>query len=492
MIQNSKESSSEGIQNVHVNDKTNDRRPLALRLEGREDSPVSAASSSNSPSPGTPIGWAKINLSLMQRAMGKKYKPEENNHSGDVGGCEGHDVKGGTCEAFYYDVSKRRLERFQLLFARLVKLKTGTDTVGSPVKLCLADVEKDVMEMVRILQEEDHFHCASGDPFLHDQPCLEFVLKERVLKVLCECGINDHPKGMMALVLHAIGQLLGCLNHSIIPFQNVHESMVQIINSAVQYHPVVTPGTKHSTSSTEEYIRMTEKALVGLLVALWRKIRDDPSQLAFFYVPLDETGHPSLNIASSLLPIVLKAGEVGEQARRATLLAVTARGGLVPSFFSHHSPFFFNMLNMLESQVYVLLQGKGNALQEEMDLNELLRFLSAITSESLYKVQTGSNSGLRANIHEYLAGTQDNSHNLALGLSIGLKRILDEHVKPAILQNEDKDCLIAGVILLNRMLSIFMCGSVDGNKKTCLCTTVLSFIGSDKDVEGSIRQALLR
>ncbi len=235
---------------------------------------------------------------------------------------------------------------------------------------------------------------------------------------------------------------------------------------------------------------MTERALVGLLVALWRKIRDDPSQLMFFYVPLDDNGHPSLNIASSLLPIVLKAGKVGEQARRATLLAATARGGLAASFFSHQSPFFSNILNMLGSQVYVLLQGKGNTHPEEMDLDELLRFLSAITSESSYKVQTGSNIGLRANIHKYLAGTQDNSHELALGLSVGLKRILDEYVRPAILQSEDEDCLIAGVTLMHHMLSIFMCGNVDRNKKTCLCTTVLSFMGSG--VEGRVRQALLR
>ncbi len=426
----------------------------------------------------------------MQRAMGKKCKPEENDHNGDVGGWEGNGAQGISWQVFYNDISKRRLERFQFLFARLLRLKTRTGLVGSPANLALTDVEKDVTEMLRILHEEDRFNFASGDPFLHGQLCLEFVLKERVLKVLCECGINDHPTGMMALVLHAIGQLLGCLNHPILPFQNVHESIVQIINSAVQYQPVVTPGTNHATSSAEEYLHMTEKALVGLLVALWRKIRDDPSQLMFFYVPLDDNGHPSLNIASSLLPIVFKAGKVGGQARRATLLAATARGGLAASFFSHHSPFFSSILNMLGSQVYVLLQGKGNIHPEEMDLDELLRFLSAIASESSYKVQTGSNRSLRANIHKYLAGTQDNSHELALGLSVGLKRILDEYVKPAILQSEDEDYLIAGVTLMHRMLSIFMCGNVDGNKKTCLCTAVLSFMGSG--VEGRVRQALLR
>ncbi len=251
MIKKCKEIYSGGIHNVDVNDKTKDRRTLALWLEDCEGSPVSVASSSNSLSPGTPTGWVKINLSSMQRAMGKKCKPEENDHNGDVGGWEGNGAQGISWQAFYNDISKRRLERIQLLFARLLRLKTGTGLAGSPANLALTDVEKDVTEMVRILHEEDRFQFASGDPFLHDQLCLEFVLKERVLKVLCECGMNDHPTGMMALVLHAVGQLLGCLNHPILPFQNVHESMVQIINSAVQYQPVVTPETNHATSSAE-------------------------------------------------------------------------------------------------------------------------------------------------------------------------------------------------------------------------------------------------
>ncbi len=250
--------------------------------------------------------------------------------------------------------------------------------------------------------------------------------------------------------------------------------------------------TNHATSSVEGYLRMTEEALVGLLVALWRKIRDDPSQLLFFYVPLDGNGHPSLNIASSLLPIVLKAGKVGEQARRATLLAATTRGGLVASFFIHHSPFFSDILNVLGSQVYVYLQDKGNTHGEKIDLDELLRFLSAITSEGSCKVQSGSNGGgLWSKIHKSLAGAQDSSHEIALGLTVGLKRILHEYVRPVIIQSEDEDCLIAGVTLMHRMLSIFMCGNVDGNKKACcLCDVVLSFIGSG--VEERVREALLR
>ncbi len=309
---------------------------------------------------------------------------------------------------------------------------------------------------------------------------------------LCQCGINDRPTGMMALVLQAIDQLLGSLNHPVLPFQNVHESIVQIINSAVRYQPVMNPGTTHATSSAEGYLRMTEEALIGLLVALWRKIRDEPSQLMFFYVPLNESGHPSLNIASSLLPIVLKAGMVGEQARRASLLAMTARGGLAASFFIFYSPFLSNILNMLGSQVHVLLQGKGKIHHDEgIDLDELLRFMSAITAEVSCKVETESNkNGLRSKIHKSLAGSRDSSHELALGLSIGLERILHEYLTPVILQREDEDRLIAGVTLMHRMLSILMCGNVDRNNEMCLCPIVLSFMGSG--VEGRIREALLR
>lgn len=40
-------------------------------------------------------------------------------------------------------------------------------------------------------------------------PCLEFLLEERVVKVLCEMGSADRPAGAMALVLGAIASLLG-------------------------------------------------------------------------------------------------------------------------------------------------------------------------------------------------------------------------------------------------------------------------------------------
>lgn len=40
-------------------------------------------------------------------------------------------------------------------------------------------------------------------------PCLEFLLEERVVKLLCEMGSADRPAGTMALVLGAIASLLG-------------------------------------------------------------------------------------------------------------------------------------------------------------------------------------------------------------------------------------------------------------------------------------------
>lgn len=40
-------------------------------------------------------------------------------------------------------------------------------------------------------------------------PCLEFLLEERVVKVLCELGSADRPAGAMALVLGAMASLLG-------------------------------------------------------------------------------------------------------------------------------------------------------------------------------------------------------------------------------------------------------------------------------------------
>lgn len=48
---------------------------------------------------------------------------------------------------------------------------------------------------------------AGGD--LLAAPCLEFLLEERVVKLLCEMGSADRPAGTMALVLGAVASLLG-------------------------------------------------------------------------------------------------------------------------------------------------------------------------------------------------------------------------------------------------------------------------------------------
>lgn len=40
-------------------------------------------------------------------------------------------------------------------------------------------------------------------------PCLEFLLEERVVKLLCEMGSVDRPAGTMALMLGAVASLLG-------------------------------------------------------------------------------------------------------------------------------------------------------------------------------------------------------------------------------------------------------------------------------------------
>lgn len=46
-------------------------------------------------------------------------------------------------------------------------------------------------------------------PDLLAAPCLEFLLEERVVKLLCELGAADRPSGTMALVLGAMASLLG-------------------------------------------------------------------------------------------------------------------------------------------------------------------------------------------------------------------------------------------------------------------------------------------
>lgn len=49
----------------------------------------------------------------------------------------------------------------------------------------------------------------NAGPDILAAPCLEFLLEERVVKLLCELGTADRPPGTMALVLGGMASLLG-------------------------------------------------------------------------------------------------------------------------------------------------------------------------------------------------------------------------------------------------------------------------------------------
>lgn len=111
-----------------------------------------------------------------------------------------------------------------------LSLAADTDPEGAAALLSGSRATEDLDAMLALLRAEERQnsraeqsrsssridgagHVAGGggggDGDLLAAPCLEFLLEERVVKLLCEMGSADRPAGTMALVLGALASLLG-------------------------------------------------------------------------------------------------------------------------------------------------------------------------------------------------------------------------------------------------------------------------------------------
>ncbi|CAM9406691.1 unnamed protein product, partial [Phaeothamnion confervicola] len=210
-------------------------------------------------------------------------------------------------------------------------------------------------------------------------PCLEFLLEQRVVKVLCELAVDDRPAGALALVLGAVAALLTGVGHPLLPSPHVHYPVARLIAAAAQQRlPLrraaiedgggdgVSGGSGNGDGGGGGALSKAREAvpmyLAYLLGAIWRKLREDSAQLAFFlYVrrsggggsegdaAATATAVAELDIFSSLLPLMVASGRTAALAREACLVAVSLRDPRVDAFIVNCTVFVPELADRLAS-----------------------------------------------------------------------------------------------------------------------------------------------
>ena len=195
--------------------------------------------------------------------------------------------------------------------------------------------------MVKLLREENETQRStsqgkmSGAGPVH--PCLEYLLENRVLEILCALGLADRPSGMMALVLQVLYALLKHISHPLLPHMSVHLPVCHIIRVCLEAGrggggPGELPGASNRA----------QNSLVSLLHTIWGKVREDPSQLSFFYEDGKLSKHvrtPQLLVFNGLLSHMHSRRKAGEKARESMLWAVQLQDERLTGYIAEHTNF---------------------------------------------------------------------------------------------------------------------------------------------------------
>ncbi|CAM9419528.1 unnamed protein product [Ectocarpus sp. 6 AP-2014] len=249
----------------------------------------------------------------------------------------------------------------------------------------------------------------SGGGDLLATPCLEFLLEERVVKLLCELGAADRPAGTLALVLGAIASLLGQVSHPLLPSQAVHGPIGNLVAAAGAHgqrlegaggssragkgRPQLGSGQRRMLSSSSSRSRASSSGvahgrararvqanLARLLGAIWRKLREESALLDFF-LRADDTPDPQsdgttatggegalrLDVFDKLLPLLELPGRAGQQAREACLVALSVKDPRVGRYIAGSTQLCAQLAQTLTSR-YLALYDTLEELQVAAEL----------------------------------------------------------------------------------------------------------------------------
>lgn len=149
-----------------------------------------------------------------------------------------------------------------------------------------SNIRENLEQLVTILRDEDAEYAesrssspkAKGSEIFRQRPCIEYMLDNHIMEILCAMGLADQPRGMMGLVLQVVKLLLQHVTHPLIPHVSVHRPINHLIHVCMEARTIMhknTPGHKAS-------YRM-QSSLISLLAEIWRKIAADPWLIRFFF-----------------------------------------------------------------------------------------------------------------------------------------------------------------------------------------------------------------
>lgn len=104
-------------------------------------------------------------------------------------------------------------------------------------------------------------------------PCMEFFLKQKILKHLCEMAEDNHPQGMNAWGLQAISRIFHHMSPTFLVQMSVHEPLAKLIEFGA-IHPD----------------RLNRKEFLNLISHLIVKLKEDPSLLGLFFNEIKDGG----------------------------------------------------------------------------------------------------------------------------------------------------------------------------------------------------------
>ncbi len=259
-------------------------------------------------------------------------------------------------------------------------------------------------------------------------PCIQYVIEERILEILCAMALADHPPGMMALVLQTTRLLLFHITQQQLLFHvSVHRPlchMIQVCMAARKGLGSSNSRGNRSGGGTSGGVSVRAQAsLVALLEEIWKQVEKDPTLIHVFFdygreglsqeqqVAFDKKRHHHLLIFAALIPYMHVKRQSGDRARNALMAAVGIRDVKLHEYMLHRSVFCRRVADGLSS-AYAALPNSLESHSDDQDraaltaLEEFKRRLAFARDLCLKCDEESMNSNNNNNINN---GGSDNN-----------------------------------------------------------------------------------
>jgi|EP00505_MAST-04D_sp_SCG-Rhode-Island_P000327 hypothetical protein len=255
-----------------------------------------------------------------------------------------------------------------------------------------------------------------------DRPCLQYIIKEGVLEVLCAMSLSDHPPGMMSLVLQTIRlMLIHVSEESLLVHISIHRPICHMVHVCIEARKGSDSRGGHGAGGGGVSVR-AQASLVALLEEIWRHVAKEPTLLRAFFnygreglspdqaAAFDKKRHHHLLIFAALIPYMHVKRRSGDRARAGLMAAVGIRDRELQHYMLHRSVFCRRVADGLSSAYAALpstLDSKGDdkdyaaqtALEEFMRRLTFSRDLCIKADEQWAEVVPDQRSGdLNSNI----------------------------------------------------------------------------------------------